>query len=102
MENTIIGFQTETQKARDLMKEVLVGYKESLKGIDTILIEIEKEFMTAAESDKYELRKYKSMVLQMKSDLINQSSDTEKVLGILDKTLELYHKVIQLKTGDIF
>ena len=103
VEPSILGFKEAIQEIREVVRQTLLSYKESLQGVDLSLVEWERLAMGTTDPDQqHDLRQYKSSLLQMKSDLIGQQTQTEKILSDLNKSLDLLNKVIQLRTGDIF
>lgn len=102
MEQTITSLRDETQKVKEQIIIILSNYQEALDLLNVTLDDWMTEFLKADTKGQHDLRQNKSYLLQVKSDLIEQITEMKNTLKKVEECLELYHKVIQLRTGDIF
>lgn len=102
-EITLIGLLDQSKNGLQLikqsvniLKQAILELQQAIQQIDNITV-IEKD-----TNNKYELIKYKSLILKLKAEHQKDIDELEKRKKELLKVINILERVIQLKTGDIF
>lgn len=102
MEKTITSILEETKEVREKLEATIKVYNDSLEDFEKVIQELDNEISDGDTNSVYELRQHKSSLLQSKSGLIDQLNETKELLETVKKSIDVYEKIIQLKSGDIF